>query len=153
MRRPTGILPGGNVFQVPPPAVEASESSTVGAGEAGGAAVMGEAAATTRGVDAGEAAGDFRGGGQGATGGRFCATTGGPGELAGAGVGEGFLFFANFPPFGVAVGRGVGIGDAAATSICCAGSTRIKAFSAAGGGVGARPATTVVGRLGATRSR
>ena len=48
MRRPTGILPGGNVFQFPPPAVEASELSGVIAGDgvAAGAGGVGGTAAT-----------------------------------------------------------------------------------------------------------
>src|SRR5438105_9696326 len=103
MSRPRGIFPGGNVFQFPPPAVEASALSVVteGAGEARGAEVTGELEAITGGV-AGiemEAAGDFAGRGHG--GGGFCATTGGTDGFAGAGVGAIFLFFASFPPFGV----------------------------------------------------
>ena len=161
MSRPTGIFPGGNVFQIPPPAVEASELSaaTDDAGEAArGAAATGVAAAMTGGVAAigARAAGDFSGGGHGTACGGFCAITGETGELAGAGVGVTFLFFASFPSFGVAVGFGGGLGDTAATfgtSICWAGSTRINAFSAGGGGVGASPATTALCRLGETRSR
>src|SRR5207253_9131467 len=62
-KRPRGILPGGKVFQVPPPAVEASamseESTGAGwAGKTGGAVAAvgggvtgtGEAAATTIGA-------------------------------------------------------------------------------------------------------
>src|SRR5437870_5001450 len=105
MSRPRGILPGGNVFQVPPPAVEASASSVVpgGAGEARGAELTAELEAMTGGVAAieGETAGDFAGGGHGGAGGRFCAITGETGDLAGAGVGVIFLFFASLPPFGV----------------------------------------------------
>src|SRR5688500_11505586 len=114
--RPTGIFPGGNVFQTPPPAVEASESSvtTGGVGEAPGGAATGEAAAMTgeaaaTGVEVGRT---FGGGGQRGTDGVVCATT------TGVGVGLAFLFFASFP-FGVAVAFGGG--DAAATigaSIC-----------------------------------
>src|SRR5450755_2764565 len=160
MSRPTGILPGGNVFHTPPPAVEASELSVVTdcAGEARGAEETGEAAAMTGGVAAngGEAAGDFAGAADGMAGGGFCAITGGTVELAGAGVGVSLLFFASFPPFGVAAGFGGGVGETAATfgaSTCWAGSTRISAFSAGGGGVGASPATTELWRFGEIRSR
>src|SRR5438132_4321110 len=159
MSRPRGIFPGGNVFQVPPPAVEASASSVVTdeAGEARGAEVTGKLEAITGGVAAieMEAAGDFAGRGQGGAGGGFCAITGGKGDLAGAGVGVIFLFFASFPPFGVGPFSN-GAGDATATfgaSICWAGSTRINAFSAGAAGVWASPATTVVCGFGATRSR
>src|SRR5450631_2728346 len=111
MSRPTGILPGGYVFHVPPPAVEASELSVVtgGGGEARGPEVTGEAAATTGGVVATgvgavvDFVGPFQIGG-------FFATTGGAGE----GVGETFLFLASLPPFGVAVGFD-GVGDTTAT--------------------------------------
>ena len=106
MRRPTGILPGGNVFQFPPPAVEASELSVVGggAGEARGPGATGEAAAIATGVGAvvDFVVGPFQIGG-------FFATT-----IAGVGDGEGFLFFASFPPLGVAVGFD-GVGDTTAT--------------------------------------
>ena len=96
-----------------------------------------------------EGAGDFAGGG-GATGGAitgagvglFFAIIGG-GETAGDGVGVAFLFLASFPPFGVGVAfAGGGAGVAIATfgaSTCWAGSTRINAFSAGGGGVGRVP--------------
>jgi hypothetical protein len=61
----------------------------------------------------------------------------------------GFLFFASFPPFGVAVAFGGGGGGVATAtcggSICWAGSTRINAFSAGGGGVGGSPATALLG--------
>src|ERR1700730_13114969 len=125
MSRPTGIFPGGNVFQVPPPAVEASELSAVtdDAGETRGAEATGGLAAMTGGVAAieVEAAGDLGGGGHGTAGGGFCAMAG---ELAGAGVGASFLFFASFPPLGVAVGFDGGGADTAATfgaSTCWAG--------------------------------
>ena len=144
MSRPTGIFPGAYVFQVPPPAVEASELSelTEGMGEARG---PGDAAATTGAVMAagvGEAV-DRTGPVHGATTGGLRATAGATGEPAGAGVGLGFLFFASLPPFGVAVGAGVG--DAMAifgVSSCSAGCTRIRAFSVGGGVAGASPATT-----------
>ena len=91
---------------------------TDGAGETSGAEATGEVAAMTGEVDA---AGDFAGAADGTGGGGFCAITGGTVELAGAGVGVTFLFFASFPPFGVAAGFSAGAGDTAATfgaSIC-----------------------------------
>jgi hypothetical protein len=61
-----------------------------------------------------------------------------------------------FPPLGVAPTFSAGDGDISATgggSTCCAASTRINALSAAGGGLVARPATTVLCELGAACSR
>src|SRR4051812_42263770 len=121
--RPNGILPGAKVFQLPPPAVEASAPfvpvGTAGAGmaapaEASGAA--GEAAATVGGALA--AAGGGCAAGAWALGGACCATAGGGGGAPdGAGAGEPFWFLASLPGLGLGpalatAGAAVGLGGA-----------------------------------------
>jgi hypothetical protein len=114
MRRPTGIFPGGKVFQLPPPAVEASKLS--------GALADGEgAAATTGGVVAGgatEGTGDFAiattvGARVGV--GEICATIVGVRAGVGEGVGVAFWFFL-FPFVLDGGGEGGGAGGGVTTA-------------------------------------
>ena len=115
IRRPAGIFPGGKVFHVPPPVVEARVVSPV---TGNGVAAGGTAIATA------DAAGTAVG---------FVAA------VAGAGEDPGFAFFANSPPFGVGLGLAAtswtfGI----STGIAC--STRTNSLAATSGpGVGPNP--------------
>src|SRR5207248_3210473 len=102
IKRPSGIFPGANVFQVPPPAVDASAVSggtlAAGPGEvftgaASGAPCAGDAAATAG--RCGVAALATCIGGADGAGVCCCATTG---ACEGAAVGAGVaLPFASFP--------------------------------------------------------
>src|ERR1700736_2320126 len=125
IRRPSGIFPAGNVFHVPPPAVDAkaldvsvgtgcadgafgcstaTAAATEGAGDGIGVAAaitIGDLVATGEGVVTATATGfatDLEAGGAAGC----CATTGAArvGATEGAGAGVGFWFFANLPFFG-----------------------------------------------------
>ena len=115
IRRPSGILPAGKVFQVPPPVVDANVPTSEAAGCAGcvrtgvwtgwASAISGSdwvgCAFGGTGVRAGGGGGEFCATAEGAGAGDvdFPATTNGVADAEGFGVG---LFFANLP-FGVGV--------------------------------------------------
>ena len=141
--RPNGIFPGAKVFQLPPPAVDASavspaavgigEAAMLGGGDTDAAAGGGDATATA-GRDGVAALATWIGVAEGAV---FCATTvAGDAAAVGAGVGLPLASFPRFPA-GDALALAGG-GDACATWIGSTGfacSTRTNAF--AGGGVDA----------------
>src|ERR1700720_729559 len=123
IKRPSGILPGAKVFQLPPPAVEARAiPESAGAGCAGadtgegnaataGCTGIGDAAATTIGALVAAAGGGGGGvatvtaAGVAAAGTGCRATTGASvGTTEGAGVALVFWFLASFPPLDDAVG-------------------------------------------------
>ena len=149
-------MPGRYVFQVPPPAVDASElSGALAEGDAVAAGGAGEVAARAGAVADG--AGDFAATTTGVGDGDGCATNMGDFAGLGDGVGVGvpFLFFLSALVDLVGdAGGGVGVGEATTFggSTTAAGSTRINSFAGGGAGVGASPETDVA-FFGATCSR
>src|ERR1700720_1892440 len=115
MSRPSGMRPGGKVFQVPPPAVEANvPAESTGAGWTGTAgtgvstdrpiAISGAYVVVRSGTAAGASVGAARGGGIATpTAGGACSEdvdlSATCGAVEGEGFGVDFWFFASFVPF------------------------------------------------------